>query len=131
MDKSLYIRCLFILYYNMIDNDRSSWSKKDIDGYYPITIIKDSNLQLSLLPSVSSQHQYSSPITIAIWKDERLEHLDISRDLIELLQINGFTIERILEYGPSQIAKIIGIDDFFAQIIFNKTITITTKRLIK
>jgi hypothetical protein len=112
----------------MIDND-SSWSNKDIDGYYPITIIKDSNLQLSLLPSVSSQHQYSSPI--AIWKDERLEHLDISRDLIELLQINGFTIERILEYGPSQIAKIIGIDDFFAQIIFNKTITITTKRLIK
>jgi hypothetical protein len=44
-----------------------------------------------------------------------------SRDLIEILQINGFTIERILEYGPSQIAKIIGIDDFFAQIIFNKT----------
>ena len=117
----------------MLDSDRSSsgWSSKDIDRYYPITIIKDSNLQLSLLPSVSSQHQYSSPITIAIWKDERLEHLDISRDLIELLQINGFTIERILEYGPSQIAKIIGIDDFFAQIIFNKTITITTKRLIK
>jgi hypothetical protein len=103
----------------MIDNDRSSWSNKDIDGYYPITIIKDSNLQLSLLPSVSSQHQYSSPITIAIWKDERLEHLDISRDLIELLQINGFTIERIL-YGPSQIAKIIGIDDFFAQIIIRQ-----------
>jgi hypothetical protein len=34
---------------------------------------------------------------------------------------NGFTIERILKYEPSQIAKIIGIDDFFAQIIFNKT----------
>ena len=116
----------------MLDNDRSSWSNKDIDGYYPLTIIKDSNLQLSLLPSISSsQHQYSSPITIAIWKDERLEHLDISRDLIELLQINGFTIERILEYGPSQIAKIIGIDHIFAQIIFNKAITITTKRLIK
>jgi hypothetical protein len=114
----------------MIDSERSSWSNKDIDGYYPITIIKDSNLQLSLLPSVSSQHQYSSPITIAIWKDERLEHLEISRDLIELLQINGFTIERILEYGPSQIAKIIGIDDFFAQIIFNETTTTITKRLL-
>jgi hypothetical protein len=49
-----------------------------------------------------------------------------SRDLIEILQINGFTIERILEYGPSQIAKIIGIDDFFAQIIFNKTTKKTT-----
>ncbi|MGZ5485813.1 MAG: hypothetical protein ACXWFB_07885 [Nitrososphaeraceae archaeon] len=111
----------------MIDSDKSSRSSKDIDRYYPITIIKDSNLQLSFVPSVSSQHQLSSSIKIAIWKDERLEHLGISRDLIEILQINGFTIERILEYGPSQIAKIIGIDDFFAQIIFNKT---TTKRLI-
>jgi hypothetical protein len=27
----------------------------------------------------------------------------------------------ILEYGPSQIAKIIGINVFFAQIIFNET----------
>jgi hypothetical protein len=118
----------------MLDSDRSSsgWSSKDIDRYYPITIIKDSNLQLSLLPSLSSQHQFSSPsITIAIWKDERLEHLDLSRDLIELLQINGFTIERILEYGPSRIAKIIGIDEFFAQLIFNKTTITTTKRLIK
>ena len=119
-----------LLYYNMIDSNRSSWSNKDIDGYYTITIIKDSNLQLSLLASLSSQHQYSSPITIAIWKDERLEHLDISRDLIELLQINGFTIERILEYGPSQIAKIIGKNYFFAQIILNKTTITTRKRLI-
>lgn len=102
--------------------DRRNGSSKDIDQFYPITIIKELNLQLSLLPSLSFQHKLSSPsMTIAIWKDERLEHLDISRDLIEILQINGFTIERILEYGPSQIAKIIGIDDFFAQIIFNKT----------
>jgi hypothetical protein len=46
--------------------------------------------------------------------------------LIEILSINGFTIERILEYGPSKIAKIIGIDSFFAQIIFNEA----TKQLI-
>lgn len=106
----------------MIDNDISSGSSKDIDQYYPITIINESNLELSLLPSLSFQHQFSPPsITIAIWKDERLEQLDISNDLIEILQINGFTVERILEYGPSQIAKIIGIDGFFAQIIFDKT----------
>ena len=106
----------------MIDSDRSnSWSSNDVDRYYPIKIVKDSNLQLSLLPSLSSQHQLSSSIKIAIWKDERLERLDISKDLIELLQINGFTIERILEYGPSQIAKILGINNFFAQIIFNET----------
>jgi len=110
----------------MIDSDSSSSSSSnDIDRYHPITIIKDSNLQLSLLPSLPSS------IKIAIWKDDRLEQLDISKDLIEILQINGFTIESILEYGASKIAKIIGINDFFAQIIFNETTTIiTTKRLI-
>ena len=109
----------------MIDSGKSSsWSSNDVDRYYPLKIIKDSNLQLSLLPSSSSsssQHHLSSSIKIAIWKDERLERLDISKDLIEILQINGFTIEMILEYGPSQIAKIIGIEDVFAQIIFNET----------
>jgi hypothetical protein len=105
----------------------------DLNEANAITIIKDSNLQLYLPPSSSLiQHQsLPSIMKIGIWKDERLEHLDISRDLIELLQINGFTIERILEYGPSQIAKIIGIDDFFAQIIFNEATTTTiTKRLL-
>jgi hypothetical protein len=83
--------------------------------YYPITIIRDSNFQLSL-PS-----QKSRLIKIAIWKDERLEHLEISKGLIELLQTNGFTIEMILEYGPSGIAKILGIDEYVAQIIFKET----------
>lgn len=76
------------------------YSSKDFDGYFPITIIKDSNLQLSLPPSISSQHQLSSAITIAIWKDKRLDQLNISKELIEILSINGFTIEMILEYGP-------------------------------
>jgi hypothetical protein len=102
------------------------YDSKDFDRYFPITIIKDSNLQLSLPPSTSSQHQLSSAITIAIWKDKRLDQLNISKELIEILSINGFTIERILEYGPSKIAKIIGIDGFFAQIIFNEA----TKQLI-
>jgi hypothetical protein len=34
---------------------------------------------------------------MAIWKDERLEHLDDSKDIFEILQINSFTIESILE----------------------------------
>ena len=63
----------------------------------------------------------SSSIKIAIWKDERLEYLDIPKGLIELLQINGFTVETILEYGPSQIAEKLGIDNYVAQIIFNET----------
>jgi hypothetical protein len=106
--------------------DRSSrnnrdYSSKDFDQHFPITIIKDSNLQLSL-PSTSTQHQLSSPITIAIWKDKRLDQLDISKDLIEILQINGFTIERILEYGPLKMAEMLGIDDYDAQLIFNETL---------
>jgi hypothetical protein len=85
------------------------------------TIIKDSNLQVSL-PSSSSQHEsLPSIIKIPIWKDERLEHLDIPKGLIELLQINNFTIERILESGSSQIAEILGTDDYVAQIIFSET----------
>jgi hypothetical protein len=84
------------------------------------TIIKDSNLQVSL-PSSSSQHEsLPSIIKIPIWKDERLEHLDIPKGLIELLQINNFTIERILESGSSQIAEILGTDDYVAQIIFSE-----------
>ena len=75
---------------------------------------KDSDFQLSL-PS-----QLSSP-TIANVKDERLELVEISKGLIEILQDAGFTVERILENGPSHIAAILGIDDYVAQIIFSET----------
>ena len=84
---------------------------------HPLSIIKDSNLHLSL-PKSSSSLQLPK---IAIWKDERLEYLNISKGLIELLQINGFTIEMILDYGPSQIAEKLKIDDYVAKIIFNET----------
>ena len=84
-----------------------------------ITPIKDSNLQLSLPPS--SQSQKSTSIKLAIKrKDERLEYLNIPKGLIELLQINDLTIERILEYGPSKIAEILGMDNYLAQKIFNE-----------
>jgi hypothetical protein len=92
-----------------------------------IIIIKDFNLQLYLPSSLLSQHRsLSSIIKIPIWKDERLEHLDIPKGLIELLHINGFTIERILEYGPSQIAEILGTEDYIVQIIFSETIKNTS-----
>ena len=85
-----------------------------------ITPIKDSNLQLSLPPS--SQSQKSTSIKLAIKrKDERLEYLNIPKGLIELLQINDLTIERILGYGPSKIAEILGMDNYLAQKIFNET----------
>jgi len=85
------------------------------------TISKDSNLQL-YLPSSSQNQLSSSSIKLAIRrKDERLEFLNIPKGLIELLQINNFTIERILEYGPSKIAEILGTDDYVAKIIFSET----------
>lgn len=96
----------------MLDNSSSN----EANGYYPITIVPDSNIQLSI-PSL----QPSPSLKIATWKDERLEHLDISKGLVEVLHTNGFTVEKILEYGPSQIAKILGIDEYVAQIIFNET----------
>lgn len=92
-------------------------SNNETNGYYPITIVKESNSHLSLPSQISSS---SSSIKLAIKKDERLEYLNISKGLIELLQINDFTIERILEYGPSKIAETLGIDNYVAQIIFNE-----------
>jgi hypothetical protein len=90
----------------------------EIDHYtnedYPISIISDSNLQLSLPSNQSKMPK------IAIWKDTRLEYLDIPTALIEILQIHGFTIEIILDYGPSKIAEMLGIDDYVAQIVFNE-----------
>ncbi|HET8857623.1 MAG TPA: hypothetical protein VFM28_08870 [Nitrososphaeraceae archaeon] len=92
-------------------------SNESDSGYYPITIVKkDSYLQPSSLPS-----QKSSLIKLAIKKDERLDYLNIPKGLIELLHINDFTIEKILDYGPSKIAEILGTDDYIAQIIFNET----------
>lgn len=98
-----------------------------------ITIIKDCSIQLYLLPSSSLIQQQSLPsiMKIGIWKDERLEHLDIPKGLIQLLQVNGLTVERILEYGPSQIAEILGTDDHVAQIIFSETIKNTSNIISK
>lgn len=92
-------------------------SDLSIKEKHPLSIIKDSNLHLSLPKSFSSLQLPK----IAIWKDERLEYLNISKGLIELLQINGFTMEMILDYGPSQIAEKLKIDDYVAKIIFNET----------
>lgn len=104
--------------------ESSDSNSDDVNVYPPITIIKDSHLKLSLSSTSSSRNQSSSStssIKLAIWKDERLDYLDIPKGLIELLQAHGFTIEMILESGPSQIAEKLGIDNYIAQIIFEKS----------
>ena len=70
---------------------------------------------------------------LAKWKDKRLEYLDIPKGLIEILQDNGFTIEKILDSEPSNIAEKLGIDSYVGEIIFretNKTITKINSDLI-
>ena len=85
------------------------------DDYYPIIIAKDSNLQLPLSSTSSSS------LNIAKWKDERLEHIEIPKGLIEILQDSGFTIEKILDCGSSHIAEILGRDDHIGEIIYQET----------
>jgi hypothetical protein len=80
----------------------------------PIIMVRDSNLRLSL----SSQ---SSSTSIANKKDNRLELIEIPRGLIEILQEAGFTVETILDSGPSHIAETLGIESYVGEIIYKET----------
>ena len=53
--------------------------------------------------------------------DERLGKVNIPKGLGESLNNAGFTIEIILNSRPSDIAQILGIDDYVAQIIYQET----------
>jgi hypothetical protein len=72
---------------------------------------------LQLLPLSSP----SSSLNIAEWKDQRLELIEIPKGLIEALQNTGFTVEKILDCGPSHIAEILGIDDYIGELIYQET----------
>ena len=95
---------LSILYALWMESKNSI--KYDHKNSKPIIIVKDYNFQLS-------ESSSSSASSIDIWetvnkKDERLELVEISKGLIEILQDAGFTIEKILDNGPSAIATILG-----------------------
>jgi hypothetical protein len=63
-------------------------------------------------------------------KDERLELVDISKGLMEMLQNASFTVEKILENGPSHIADTLGIDVYVSEILFNETKKAVTSNLV-
>ena len=63
----------------------------------------------------------SSSINIADLKDHRLELVEIPKGLIEILQNAGFTVEKILDSEPSEIAEKLGIDLYVGEIIFKET----------
>ena len=52
--------------------------------------------------------------------DKRLESINIPKGLVDALNNAGFTIEMILNSRPSDIAQILGIDDYVAQIIYQE-----------
>jgi hypothetical protein len=54
-------------------------------------------------------------------KDERLSLVNIPKGFVESLNNAGFTIEIILNSRPSDIAQILGIDDYVANIIYQET----------
>ena len=58
---------------------------------------------------------------IAKWKDQRLELVEIPKGLIEILQNDGFTVEKILDSEPSEIAEKLGIDSYIGEIIYKET----------
>ena len=95
-------------------NNHYNFLLTDNKSSKPLIIVKDSNLQLSS----SSQSSYTN---ISNTKDERLDLIKISKGLIEILQSNGFTVEKILECGPSQIAEMLGIDVYIGKIIYDET----------
>ncbi len=66
-------------------------------------------------------HNHHHLQNIAKWKDPRLELVEISKGLIEILQNAGFTIEKILDDEPSNIAEKLGIDSYIGEIIFKET----------
>ncbi|HET9807243.1 MAG TPA: hypothetical protein VFP49_10065 [Nitrososphaeraceae archaeon] len=53
--------------------------------------------------------------------DEQLGFVNISKGLVDSLTNAGFTIETILNNRPSDIAQILGIDEYVAHIIYQET----------
>ena len=110
-----------------INNNNNNYLTIIDNKIKPIIMVRDSNLQLSL----SSQ---SSSTGISNKKDNRIELVEIPKGLIEILQEAGFTVETILEYGPSHIAETLGIESYVGEIIYRETkkasININSKFLI-
>ena len=51
--------------------------------------------------------------------DPAIQMMEIAPGLKEMLSDAGFTIDTILKSGPSEIAVLLGIDLYVAQIIFD------------
>jgi hypothetical protein len=103
-----------------VNEDNNNSLIDDIKNSKPVIVGNDSTLQLA--ESISSSSSSSIDIGDTVnKKDERLELVEISKGLIEMLQTAGFTIEKILDNGPFYIAEILGIDVYIGEIIYHET----------
>ena len=97
----------------VLNNPLLSDTKGHLNGTHTITI--------DLNQSTAENQKKKEKKPQRILKDERLERVEISKGLIEILQDAGFTVEKILEDEPSHIAEILGIDVYVGEIIYNET----------
>ena len=74
-----------------------------------------------------SYHNLHDLQNIAKCKDPRLKLIEIPKGLIEVLQDNGFTVEKILDSEPSDIAEKLGIDSYVGEIIHKETKEVISK----
>ena len=84
-------------------------------------IIIDNNKPIIIPSKLYPYHNLHNLQNIAKYKDQRLEFVEIPKGLIEILQNAGFTIEKILDSEPSDIADKLGIDSYVAEIIHKET----------
>src|SRR5688572_13247641 len=85
---------------------------------------KETNTNYKILYRNNKNNNYDNHHfikNIVKWKDQRLELIEIPRGLREILQNADFTIEKILESCPTDIAEKLGIDSFVGEIIFKET----------
>ena len=81
----------------------------------------NNNNNLTITSKVYTFSNYHNLQKNAKWKDPRLELVEIPKGLIELLQNAGFTIEKISDSQPSEIAEKLGIDSYVGEIIHKET----------
>jgi hypothetical protein len=73
------------------------------------------------LHNYNNYYHYLKNLAGTKFIDHRLDLVDISKGLIEVLQNAGFTVEKILDCEPSEIAEKLGIDPYIGKMILRET----------
>lgn len=103
---------------NIDDSNNREWRDKSI-----VIPPKDSDpIYYNLdLHNYNNYYHYLKNLARSKVRDHRLDIVDIPKGLIEVLQNAGFTVEKILDGEPSEIAEKLGIDPYIGKMIFKET----------